>query len=247
GLYVLSDFGAVSLLRYETFTRAIFTQFRGRLDVTPALFLSGVLVLVALVVVVAEQRARGRAALYATKPSRRPAITRLQGIRRFGAYLFLGAVVTGALVLPLLTLGWWTLRGMALGNQAGTVLAELSRSASVAGLAAVVTVAAAVPLAVLTVRYANRRTAALESVAWMTYSLPHLAVGLGFLVLAVRFVPAIYQTVVPLIIAYVAMFLPQALAAAQTGLRPIGPNLENASRRLGVGPLGTMWRVTVPL
>ncbi|MGH8912593.1 MAG: ABC transporter permease, partial [Acidimicrobiia bacterium] len=29
GLYVLSDFGAVSLLRYETFTRAIYAQFRG--------------------------------------------------------------------------------------------------------------------------------------------------------------------------------------------------------------------------
>src|SRR5690606_25640439 len=77
GLYVLSDFGAVSLLRYETFTRAIFTQFRGRLDVTPALFLSGVLVLVALVVVWAEQRARGRAALYAHKPPRRPVMVPL--------------------------------------------------------------------------------------------------------------------------------------------------------------------------
>ena len=35
-LYTLSDFGAVSLLGYETFTRAIYTQFRGRLDVAPA-------------------------------------------------------------------------------------------------------------------------------------------------------------------------------------------------------------------
>src|SRR5690606_32959262 len=73
GLYTLSDFGAVSLLRYETFTRAIYTQFRGRLDVTPALFLSGVLVMVALVVVWAEQRSRGRAALHSTRPARRPA------------------------------------------------------------------------------------------------------------------------------------------------------------------------------
>jgi iron(III) transport system permease protein len=31
-LYTLSDFGAVSMLRYDTFTRAIYTQYRGALD-----------------------------------------------------------------------------------------------------------------------------------------------------------------------------------------------------------------------
>lgn len=247
GLYVLSDFGAVSLLRYETFTRAIFTQFRGRLDVTPALFLSGVLVLVALVVVWAEQRARGRAALYAHKPPRRPVMVPLNGWRRAGAYTFLGTVVAAALVFPLLTLAWWAVRGLSLGSPVGPVLGDLTRSAMVSSLAAVVTVAAAVPVAVLTVRFAGRATRALESVAWSTYSLPHLAVGLGFLVVAVRFVPPLYQSVLLLVVAYVAMFLPQAMSAAQTGLRQVGPSLEEASRSLGIGPVGTLWRVTLPL
>src|SRR5690554_39639 len=247
GLYTLSDFGAVSLLRYETFTRAIYTQFRGRLDVTPALFLSGVLVIVALVVVWAEQRARGRAALYATRPARRPAEVSLTGWRRALGYGFLGTVVTGSLVLPMATLGWWAGRGLSLGNTVDSVLPEMLRSASVTGVAAVATVVAALPLAILTVRHANRRTRILESVAWSTYSLPHLAVGLGFLVLAIRFLPALYQTLALLVIAYVAMFLPQALSAAQTGLRQVGPSLEEASRGLGVGPLGTLGRVTIPL
>lgn len=117
----------------------------------------------------------------------------------------------------------------------------------VSSLAAVVTVAAAVPVAVLTVRFAGRATRALESVAWSTYSLPHLAVGLGFLVVAVRFVPPLYQSVLLLVVAYVAMFLPQAMSAAQTGLRQVGPSLEEASRSLGIGPVGTLWRVTLPL
>lgn len=247
GLYTLSDFGAVSLLRYETFTRAIYTQFRGRLDVTPALFLSGVLVMVALVVVWAEQRSRGRAALHSTRPARRPAEVSLTGWRRALGYGFLGTVVTGSLVLPMATLGWWAGRGLSLGNTVDSVLPEMLRSASVSGVAAVATVVAALPLAILTVRHANRRTRILESVAWSTYSLPHLAVGLGFLVLAIRFLPALYQTLALLVIAYVAMFLPQALSAAQTGLRQVGPSLEEASRGLGVGPLGTLGRVTIPL
>lgn len=247
GLYVLSDFGAVSLLRYETFTRAIYTQFRGRLDVTPALFLSGVLVIVALVLVWAEQRSRGRAALYAHKPPRRPVLVSLRGWKRTAAYGFLTAVVTGSLVMPMVTLAWWTARGLALGNTVGSVIPEMLRSVSVSGLAAGATVVAALPLAILTVRHATRRTELLESVAWSTYSLPHLAVGLGFLVLALRFLPVLYQTVALLVIAYVAMFLPQALAAAQGGLRQVGPSLEEASRSLGSGPWRTLWRVTLPL
>jgi len=246
-LYVLSDFGAVSLLRYETFTRAIYAQFRGRLDVTPALFLSGILIVVALVLVWAEQRSRGRAALAATRPTRVPERVRLRGVGRLGAYGFLTAVVTGALVLPLATLAWWTIRGLSLGNPVDTVLPELARSTSVAGGAAAITVLAVVPLAILTVRHASRRTRLLESVTWSTYSLPHLAVGLGFLVIALRFVPPLYQTVSLLMVAYVAMFLPQALSAAQTGLRQVGVSIEEASRGLGVGAFGTLRRVTLPL
>jgi iron(III) transport system permease protein len=246
-LYVLSDFGAVSLLRYETFTRAIYAQFRGRLDVTPALFLSGVLIAVALVLVWAEQRSRGRAALAPPRPTRALEPVRLRVSARIAAHGFLATVVIGALVLPLLTLVWWTVRGLSRGNPVDTVLPELVRSTSVAGGAAVITVLAGLPLAILSVRHANRRTRLLESVTWSTYSLPHLAVGLGFLVLALRFVPALYQTVPLLLIAYVAMFMPQALASAQAGMRQIGTTIEEASRGLGVGAMATLRRITLPL
>jgi iron(III) transport system permease protein len=246
-LYVLSDFGAVSLLRYETFTRAIYTQFRARLDVTPALFLSGVLVIVALVLVVLEQRVRGRATLHATRPPRANPPVQLSPRARIGATAFLGGLVAVSLVIPMAVLAWWAIRGSVLGNPMGTVLAETVRSVGVSGIAAVVTVAAALPVAVLSVRHPDRRSRALESIAWTTYSLPHLAVGLGFLVLAVRLVPAVYQTLVLLVVAYVAMFLPQAMASAQVGLRQVGANLEDASRSLGLGPAATFRRVTVPL
>ncbi|MDX1448911.1 MAG: iron ABC transporter permease [Acidimicrobiia bacterium] len=247
GLYVISDFGAVSLLRYETFTRAIYTQFRGRLDVTPALFLSGVLVLIALVLVVAEQRNRGRASLAARRPTRPPRTVSLTGGARLAAYGFLTSVVVAALVLPLVTLGWWAGRGVSLGNVFAPVWAEAARSTSVSLTAAVVTVLAAIPIAILTVRHPSRPAQILESISWSTYSLPHLAVGLGFLVLSIRFVPAVYQTVVVLVVAYVAMFLPQALASTQAGLRQVGVSLEDASRSLGSGALATLRRITLPL
>ena len=91
-LYVMSDFGAVSLLRYETFTRAIYTQLRGRLTLTPALFLSGILVMIALVLVVAEQRSRRRVVGLAGRPPRRQRPVRLGTAGRVAGLGFFGRV-----------------------------------------------------------------------------------------------------------------------------------------------------------
>ena len=46
-LYVLSDFGAVSLLRFDSFTRVIYTSYRASFDRTTAAVLSMVLVVLA--------------------------------------------------------------------------------------------------------------------------------------------------------------------------------------------------------
>jgi len=138
-------------------------------------------------------------------------------------------------------------RGLALGNTPLSVLPHAVKSLSVSALAAIVIVLAAIPVSILAVRHPGIRSRALESTAWLTYSLPHLAIGLGFLVLAVRIARPIYQTLALLVIAYLAMFLPQAMAALESGLRRIGPHLEDASRSLGVGSWATLRRVTIPM
>ncbi|MGI9642009.1 MAG: ABC transporter permease, partial [Acidimicrobiia bacterium] len=76
-LYTLSDFGAVSLMRYDVFTRVIYAQYSGRLDRTPAVVLSIVLILAALIVIWAEQRTRGEGAYFSAKPTRPPTVYRL--------------------------------------------------------------------------------------------------------------------------------------------------------------------------
>jgi iron(III) transport system permease protein len=244
---VISEFGAVSMLRYETFTRAIYTQFGGRPDPTPALFLAGLLVIGALFIVLIQQRARGKVALYSNRPTRAVAPVSLGRRGRVGAWAFLGTLVGFALILPMTTLVWWAVRGLALGNTPLSVLPHAVKSLSVSAMAAIVIVLAAIPVSILAVRHPGIRSRALESTAWLTYSLPHLAIGLGFLVLAVRIARPIYQTLVLLVIAYLAMFPPQAMAALESGLRRIGPHLEDASRSLGVGSWATLRRVTIPM
>ncbi|HEY6634005.1 MAG TPA: ABC transporter permease subunit, partial [Acidimicrobiia bacterium] len=55
------------------------------------------------------------------------------------------------------------------------------------------------------------------------------------------------QTLGLLLVAYVGMFMAQAASPIQDSLRRASPDLEDASRGLGRGPLQTLARVTVPL
>ena len=68
GLYALSDFGAVSLMRYETFTWAIYQQYESAFDRSAASLLSLVLVGFAVALLLAEGRSRGRLRYYRTGP-----------------------------------------------------------------------------------------------------------------------------------------------------------------------------------
>lgn len=246
-LYTLADFGAVSLLGYDTFTRAIFLQYAGRLDRTPATMLAALLVGIALVLIWWERRSRGRQALpggRTIRPHHRVALT---GPRRWLAVSFLGSVVVASLVLPIVVLvGWW-LRGVSAGQAPVAVLAETWRSLAVSGTTAIIAAVAALPLAILTVRYRSRVGAWCESVAWSLYALPHLTVGLAVLLVGLTVVTGLYQTLPLLLFAYLIMFLPQALGPTQAALARVSPSLEEASRSLGKTALVTARRITVPL
>ncbi|MEU7819001.1 ABC transporter permease subunit, partial [Pseudonocardia sp. NPDC049154] len=73
-LYVLSDFGAVSLMRYETFTLGIYTSYRATFDRTPAAVLGCVLVVLAALLTWGEYRARGRAPGWVGRGTPRPPV-----------------------------------------------------------------------------------------------------------------------------------------------------------------------------
>ncbi len=67
-LYTLSDFGVVTLMGYDTLTRAIYVQYGSLFDRAPAATLALVLVGLTAVAVVAESRLRRKGRLYRAGP-----------------------------------------------------------------------------------------------------------------------------------------------------------------------------------
>jgi iron(III) transport system permease protein len=124
---------------------------------------------------------------------------------------------------------------------------EILRSLGVSVVAAVAASAAALPVAMVTTWRRSRMSSYAESSVWATYSLPHITVGIAVVAFALTWARSLYQTLALLITAYVAMFLAQSVSTVQDSLRRASPELEDASRGLGHGPLSTLRHVTVPI
>ena len=247
-LYVLSDFGVVSLMRYDSLTRAIYLQYRSLFDRTPAAVLALVLVGLTAIALAFELRARARGRLWRSGPgATRPMRPVELGRARYPALAWC-ALVTGVfLVLPASVLGYWLARGIANDRELEVPWREATHSLGASGLAAVVTLAAALPVAVLVARYPSRLSRLLERLAYAGNALPGIVIALSLVFFAARYASPVYQTLALLVFAYAVRFFPQALSGLDTGLARVGPRLEEAARGLGRGPLATAWLVTVPL
>ncbi len=247
-LYTLSDFGAVSLLRYETFTWAIFLQYQTAFDRALAATLSVALIALALGLLWMESRTRGRAAYHrVTGGSQRPpAIIRL-GAWRWAALAFCALIVALALVLPMSVLGYWALRGLAAGQTVAVLWGALWNSVYVSALAAFAALLAGAPVAVLLVRHRGKLSAFVDKAAHVGFGLPGIVIALALVFFGANIVTPLYQSLGLLVFAYVTLFLAAALGPLQATLREVNPRLEEAARGLGRTPARVFLSVTLPL
>jgi iron(III) transport system permease protein len=246
-LYTLRDFGAVALMRYDTFTRVIFVQY-GSFDRSQAALLALVLVAMTLIFVTLEARIAQRARYVqgATGALRPPTVIAL-GRWRWPSVLFCGAVVGFSLVLPAGLLVYWLIRGLQAGETVAALGQAMWNSILASGLAAVTIVVAALPVSWLTVRRPGRWTHGLERLTYAAYALPSIVVALALVFFGANQAPWLYQTLPMLILAYGILFLPQAVGTVRSSLLQIPPSLEEAGRSLGRGAVRVFATITLPL
>jgi iron(III) transport system permease protein len=245
-LYVLSDFGAPTLLRFSSFTRVIFQRYTTSFDRSTAAALALLLVALALVVVTLEVWARSKRRLDAIRDAGRPAAPVPLGWWKWPAYGFIGTVLGLALVLPVSVLSVWLMRGLDAGVAFRGIGGLVTDSVTASALAAVAAVVVGLPVAMLSARHRGWFSRLVEIASYTGYALPGLVVALALVFTAVRF-SWLYQTLPLLVLAYVLLFLPQATGAMRVSLERIRPSMEEAARGLGQPPWRVLTTITLPL
>lgn len=247
-LHILAEFGALQLLRYPTFTTAIYDQYQSSFNSSAATMLAGVLVLLCLLLLLAEIGLRGRSR-YARLGSGAPrAATRARlGAARWPVLAGLSGLTALALGVPVSSVIRWLVAGSSTGLDTDRLVQAASASLSLGALAAGVTTVLAVPAAWLAVRHRGRFTSILERSTYVSSALPGIVVALALVTIAIRVAKPLYQTVPLLVAGYAILFLPRAVVTVRAALAQAPPVLDAVARSLGEGPLGTLRRVTLPL
>lgn len=251
-LYALGDFGVVSILRVDTFTRQIYLRYGALFDREGAAVLGLVLCLITFVVLILERRVlRG----HRRGAERRMAARDDGDVVRLGrwtapALAFVSVVALFSLVVPLAVLAWWLGGIGADGEWEHRAVETLHASGSsllASGLGAAAAALLAIPVAILLVRRPGRLGNGIEAVIYSGYALPGLVAALGLTFFATRTAFWLYQSLALLVVAYVIRFLPQAVGATRSALERVNPALESAARGMGSSTWDAFRRVTAPL
>ncbi len=248
GVHLLAEFGAFAMIRFDTFTVAIFQQFQVTFDGAAGSMLAGVLVLLCLALLIAEAAARGKirfARIGSGAP--RAATPNPLGYSTIPALVALTVLAVLSLGVPM----WTLLRWLWIGGADVWDLADLGNSLAqtigLAGVAAIITVVLAFPVAWVAVRSSGVLARAVEGANYVTSSLPGIVTALALVTVAIHYVRPLYQSVPLIVFAYVLLFMPRALVNVRAGLAQVPQGLEEASRSLGASPSATFFRVTLRL
>ncbi len=271
-LYVISDFGAVAMLGFQSFTQVIFLEQESLFNRQRAAILALLLVGLTLAILAIEMiwRTRGR---YEVRGVRtllsRPLIP--LGIWKVPATLLCTLMVTLGLLVPAGTVAYWFFQGL------GDPTLDLSwvwgsawDSIRVAILAALTCSLAAIPVAILSVRYPGKMSFLLERATYSGFAIPGIVVALALVYFSLFLPKQIgvfslwlgwspgtakmasdflnhYQTLPVLVFAYAVLFLPQAVGSTRASLLQVPKNLEEAGLSLGRPSRSVFRTITLPL
>ena len=254
-LYTLSDFGAVQLMRYDTLTRAIATNHLA--NPPAALALSLMLLVLAAVVVLAERWFSRRLPDGSRTGAGEPMTLKLGRWRPLAT----AAVMVAAFAsvgAPLVALVDWAAGGVMRSFGDGRPLTvDYSRVTDatfntlwVSVVAAVVAVAAVLPIAFLVGRYRSRAGWLAHAVIISTFAVPGLLIALSMRFWTLRSDLAFTlfgDTFALLIFAYVVRFGSLAMGVSVVAVRSVPDRLHDSARILGAGPVRRFFTIDMPI
>jgi len=254
-LYVLSDFGVVSLLRYPTFVSAIFDQISGRYDYSAATALSTFLLIMTILIFVFQGKLTSQRQYVSSKNKTYNRELVPLGMWTVPAvFIALTTLILG-LFLPLGVLIYWFVQSFQVSSELSIwtiswseMLASGRNSLTISTIVATLGVLAAIPLASLSIRQSKKPLA--KGLSWVSQSgiaLPGVLVALGISLLFRQIAPQWNFSIFALILALLVHFFAQGLQMTQAGFMQISVRLEEAAKLLGKSSLQTFNSVTGPM
>ncbi|MEM7461648.1 MAG: iron ABC transporter permease [Pseudomonadota bacterium] len=258
----IADFGTVAHFSVQTFATGIYTSWYGLGDRGAAAQLALGLLTFALLVAALEHINRGAAAFTARGQKEQLARFRLTGMQALGAQSICALPILFGVVLPTVTLV-----SMGLGSEQDIFSPRYVRfvqnSLVLAGVAAIVTVSAAIVLGTFNRVSPGKGSMSLLLIGRLGYAVPGGVIAVGLLVPFARFdnwldlrMESWFEISTGLLItgsiwlmvtAYMVRFLAAAIGAYESGLVTIKSNFDSASRLLGRTAWGTVRDVHMPL
>lgn len=260
---VIADFGTVSYFGVQTFATGIYTSWTAQNDRGAAAQLAICLLAFALFLALLERVQRGNAQYHSVgKRHETLTPTRLTGVRKWGAITLCGIPVVFGFVLPVVLL-----IELALGSEQDLLsrryIGFLRNSVTLASVGALITVGAAVLLAMFHRIRPGALAASAKNIARIGYAVPGTVIAVGL------FVPfaaldnridmfmegrfgidtglLISGSIWLMIMAYMIRFLAAALNTYEAGLGSINSNTDSVARSLGATSGQVISRVHVPI
>ncbi|MGY3439308.1 MULTISPECIES: ABC transporter permease [unclassified Marinovum] len=258
----IADFGTVSYFGVPTFATGIYTSWFNMADRGAAAQLSLGLLAFALTLAVLERRSRGEAKYHTGQKVERLTRLRLSGWSEAAAWALCAIPVLLGVLVPIVAL---VIMGQGSGQDllSRRYVGFIQNSLILAGVAAVVTVGAAVVLGYF------HRASKTPGARWalqagrLGYAVPGGVIAVGLMVPFAAFDNALDAvmrdwfgvstgllftgSIWVLIFAYLIRFLAAAIGAYEGGQSAINPNLDAAARVLGQTSYGTLRRVHMPI
>lgn len=247
-LYTLSDFGAVMVMRYNAFSRAIYVAYNSSFDRSRAALLALVLVACTLLLTWLEYRVTLSIRTHRIgKGVSRKIIPVSLGRWQIPALVILAIPIGIGVILPVLVLLSWAVNPN-VTNPIDMKMGEASWNAvTTSGITAVVVACAAIPLSFLVRRSTRKVSRILVSISYVGNALPGIVIGLALVFFGANAFPILYQTLPLLILGYTIRFLPYGVSSTRSALSGLSPALEEAAQGLGLSPWQSLMKVTLPL
>ena len=234
-LYALSDFGTPAIMGFDTFTRVIFVEYNA-FGLSQAAMLSLQLMVIVGLILFIESRVSGAQ----ERPGRHLSLFPARWQRNL-MLLTTMPVVFMAIVLPLAIFTLWLVRE----GTGGFEFSYAWNSAHASFIAAIVAVLLAIPVAHAAI--AGKAGRLMERITYFGFGVPGIVMGTALVYVGLKYLPALYQTLSLLVMAYVLRFIPLAVGSVRSTAENIDSGLVKAARVLGASPREAFIRVTLPL